>query len=303
MAWMSACSGSLENSPALLPPFEEIHARHHRIAVQRVEGELEGRLTGPWMTRRCWLDVRVAGVGNHKCNPFGVNVPLIRWCGVRPCCVRGSPWGFERACHVLLERRRRSISCTATPRPLLRLIHELLRRCRVTQGIARDGGGKRAAPACEKARRWSSPLAATTSIEDMISPMLQMQNTGSVERLDSDERRAEIVAHPKRGTTRRVVDVHTTDVRCLRADTRPSHPCWCSPVPRGRCSCHRPRVLHRRESRRRRWSTIATGHSETSRFWCRTSILLPRNSTSTGGPARPCDPDGGLHRVSGLQTA
>ncbi len=43
-----------------------------------------------------------------------------------------------------------------------------------------------------------------------------MQSADSVERLDSDERRAEIVSHPKRGTARRVVDVHATDVRGLR---------------------------------------------------------------------------------------
>src|ERR1041385_2936265 len=29
-----------------------------------------------------------------KCRPFGVNVPLTRWCGVRACCVRGSPFGL-----------------------------------------------------------------------------------------------------------------------------------------------------------------------------------------------------------------
>ena len=29
-----------------------------------------------------------------KCSPFGVNVPLSRWCGVRACWVRGSPFGL-----------------------------------------------------------------------------------------------------------------------------------------------------------------------------------------------------------------
>ena len=42
-----------------------------------------------------------------KCNPFGVMVPLMRWCGVRACEVRGSPLGLLSVRAIFSSKRER----------------------------------------------------------------------------------------------------------------------------------------------------------------------------------------------------
>ena len=55
-----------------------------------------GFFTRPWITSRCFAG-SMSGAPEceiTKCSPLGVNVPLSRWCGVRACWVRGSPFGL-----------------------------------------------------------------------------------------------------------------------------------------------------------------------------------------------------------------
>lgn len=40
------------------------------------------------------IDVGSPACAITKCRPFGVVMPCSRWCGVRACCVRGSPLGL-----------------------------------------------------------------------------------------------------------------------------------------------------------------------------------------------------------------
>ena len=82
---------------AVAAAFDERHARHHRIAAERVERE-DQRPAAPARESRggAWPG-SMSGLPEcemTKCSPLGVIVPFSRWCGVRACEVRGSPWGL-----------------------------------------------------------------------------------------------------------------------------------------------------------------------------------------------------------------
>ena len=86
----------VEERRAVAAAFDEADARHHRIARQGSSEKTSGCFTRPWITRRC-LSGSMSGKpvrATTKCRPFGVIVPLSRWCGVRAWLVRGSLLGL-----------------------------------------------------------------------------------------------------------------------------------------------------------------------------------------------------------------
>src|SRR5262252_10205351 len=66
--------------------------------MQRIERVDLGCVTSPWITRRCLSgSISVSPPrAITKCKPFGVIVPLRRWCGVRAALGRGSRFGLVR---------------------------------------------------------------------------------------------------------------------------------------------------------------------------------------------------------------
>ena len=135
-----------------------------------------------------------------KCRPFGVNVPLSKWCGVRPCCVRGSPLRIaQRARDVLFERRWHAVRRTVDAARLAPgIVGELLRGDGITQRVPGDRRGEgRAAP------QEHAPVEQPVSGHDLLR--IQFPHRGFALRHDHDPQ-ARRAGHPRGLYERQVND-------------------------------------------------------------------------------------------------
>ena len=141
-----------------------------------------GCFTMPWMTSLCWAG-SMSGTPPWqivKCRPFGVMMPLSRWCGVRARELRGSFFGLSTVRTTAFSNRD-GVWYGGMASPTSRLHGPSLSGSAAAPVAAPTAPAPMApasmTPRPSSARRSSRPLPATCSIpnllilDDMVSPL------------------------------------------------------------------------------------------------------------------------------------